>query len=90
MKLFGWDKDDKVTAFGDNGDVIVMNSNVPDEVEKMDRDGVWAMCQFAAKKLNMDPIDFYIEFLHEDSVEEGEMKDISRSEVMDMEKELIN
>jgi len=87
VKLLGWDKNDEVTAYGDYDDIIHMNPKAPDNIKEMDCEGVWTMCQFAAKKLNMDPMDFYVEFLHDGCIDEDEFTTISMSELIATEKE---
>jgi len=76
IKLFGWDVTDNISAHGDYGDVMHHNPQAPKEVSALDEEGVWSMCVFAAKKLGMDPADFYAEYLHEDAVDEDDFTSI--------------
>lgn len=66
LRLFGWEKTDNVTAYGDYGNVMHMNCEAPEDVQALDEEGVWKMCVFAAKKLGISPHDFYCEFMADD------------------------
>lgn len=67
LKTIGWDASDRVIAFGVFGDIIfndLMPSSVPTQRSfVLNPEGVWKMCCYAAKRLEIDPIDFYNEFV---------------------------
>lgn len=89
LKLFGWSKDDDVTAYGDYGDVMHMNPKAPDDVSEMDAEGVWAMCVFAAKKCGMTPEDFWTEFLNDDAEPNEEKQEWKNIDYYAMEREAL-
>ena len=65
IKIFNWDEDDKIVAYGDYADEIHYKDDAPEEVFQSEWNchDVWDLCKFAAKKLSVEAQSLYNEWI---------------------------
>lgn len=77
ISVLGWDNNDKIRAYGDSGSRFYHNCNdCPAKLEHLEWDGddVWQFVTIAAKKLNVDPMSLYDEYIDSTRITFTEIK----------------